>query len=153
MAICCPAAGIARPIIAFGGNAWNAGDVALLLHRILPGHPVAVFHYRGYAPSGGRPSAQALSEDALAIYDHLEGATKSAVAWDGPPVVIGLSIGSGPAAHLAANRPVRGLILVTPFDSLTRLAQGKFPWAPVGLLLRHRMAPATDLTGATSASP
>ena len=108
MATCCPAAGIARPIIAFGGNAWNAGDVALLLHRILPGHPVAVFHYRGYAPSGGRPSAQALSEDALAIYDHLEGATKSAVAWDGPPVVIGLSIGSGPAAHLATRRPVRG---------------------------------------------
>src|SRR6056297_2462661 len=43
-----PGIGDRTPIIAFGGNAWNAGDVALLLHRIFPGHPVAVFHYRGY---------------------------------------------------------------------------------------------------------
>ncbi|MCA1776754.1 MAG: alpha/beta hydrolase [Loktanella sp.] len=135
------------PIIAFGGNAWNAGDVALLLHRILPGHPVAAFHYRGYAPSGGRPSAQALSEDALAIYDHLDDQLSGDAGRDRPPVVIGLSIGSGPAAHVAARRPVRGLILVTPFDSLSRLAQEKFPWAPVSLVLRHKMAPAAELTG------
>jgi predicted alpha/beta hydrolase family esterase len=134
------------PIIAFGGNGWNAGDVALLVHRILPGHPVAVFHYRGYAPSDGRPSAQALSEDALAIHDHLDGQTQGGPAWDRPPVVIGLSIGAGPAAHLATRRSIRGLILVTPFDSLTKLAQEKFPWAPAGLLLRHRMAPVEDLT-------
>ena len=110
------------PIIAFGGNAWNAGDVALLLHRILPGHPVAVFYYRGYAPSGGRPSAQALSEDALAIYDHLEGATKSAVAWDGPPVVVGLSIGSGPGAQLAASRSANP----PPARSWPRCASSRF---------------------------
>jgi len=138
--------GDGAPIIAFGGNGWNAADVALLLHRILPDHPVAVFHYRGYAPSGGRPSAQALSQDALAIHDHLEDHTRGDAGWDRPPVVIGLSIGAGPAAHLATRRPVQGLILVTPFDSLTRLAQEKFLWAPVGLLLRHRMAPAEDLT-------
>jgi hypothetical protein len=135
------------PILAFGGNGWNAGDVALLLHRILPDHPVAVFHYRGYAPSGGRPSAQALSDDALAIHDHLEDHARGDVEWNTPPVVIGLSIGAGPAAHLAAKRPVRGLVLVTPFDSLTKLAQAKFLWAPTGLLLRHRMEPAADLTG------
>ncbi|MFO7759279.1 MAG: hypothetical protein R6V26_12535 [Roseovarius sp.] len=141
-----PGSGDGPPIIAFGGNAWNAGDVALLLHRILPGHPIAVFHYRGYAPSEGRPSAQALSEDALAIHDHLEDDTRRDAGWDQPPVVVGLSIGAGPAAHLAARRPVQGLILVTPFDSLTKLAQEKFPWAPTGLLLRHRMAPAAELS-------
>ncbi|MCA1775581.1 MAG: hypothetical protein LC676_08230 [Loktanella sp.] len=138
--------GDGAPIIAFGGNAWNAGDVALLLHRILPQHPVAVFHYRGYAPSQGRPSAQALSDDALAIHDHLKERASKDSGWDKPSVVIGLSIGAGPAAHLATRRPVQGLILVTPFDSLTMLAQEKFPWAPVALLLRHRMAPAADLT-------
>lgn len=132
------------PVIAFGGNAWNAGDVALMLHRTLPGHPVAVFHYRGYAPSGGRPSARALHGDALAIHDHLASGGTDAV-WTQPPVVIGLSIGTGPAAHLAARRAVQGVILITPFDSLTRLAQARFPWAPVGLLLRHRMEPAAEL--------
>lgn len=145
-----PGGGEGTPIIAFGGNAWNAGDVALLLHRIFPHAPVAVFHYRGYGPSDGRPLAQAFSEDALAIHDHLENSGFEGhgdAARNRPPVVVGLSIGTGPAAHLAAKRPVQGLILVTPFDSLTKLAQARFPWAPVGLLLRHRMEPAADLTG------
>jgi len=31
------------------------------------------------------------------------------------------------------------LILVTPFDSLEALARNLYWWAPVGLLLRHRM--------------
>jgi hypothetical protein len=31
------------------------------------------------------------------------------------------------------------MILVTPFDSLEALARDLYPWAPVGLLLRHRM--------------
>lgn len=142
-----PGGGDGPPIIAFGGNGWNAGDVALMLNRVLPEHPVAVFHYRGYAPSDGRPSAQALSEDAVAIHDHLGNRASDDVTWDTAPVVIGLSIGAGPAAHLAARRAVQGLILVTPFDSLTKIAQTNFPWAPVGLLLRHRMAPAAELTG------
>lgn len=131
------------PILGFGGNAWNAADVALFLHRIFPDHPVAAFHYRGYAPSTGRPSARALAEDALAIHDHLG----EQAGWSGPPVVFGFSIGAGPAAHLAANRTVRGLILVTPFDSLSNLARAHYPWAPVGLLLRHRMEPAVELAG------
>ncbi len=135
------------PIIAFGDNGSNAADVALMLRRIFPEDPVATFHYRGYAPSTGHPSAQALSDDALAIHDHLKDHMRSDMGWDNPPVVIGLSIGAGPAAHLAAKRPVQGLILVTPFDSLTKLARARFPWAPVGLLLRHRMEPAADLTG------
>ena len=43
------------------------------------------------------------------------------------------------AAHLARHRPAAGLILVTPFDSLEALARDLYWWAPVGLLLRHRM--------------
>lgn len=133
----------ATPILGFGGNGWNAADVALLLHRIFPDHPVAAFHYRGYAPSTGRPSARHLMEDALAIHDHLQ----RRADWTGPPVVVGFSVGTGPAAYLSANRPVRGSILVTPFDSLGDLARTHYPWAPVGLLLRHEMTPAADLTG------
>jgi uncharacterized protein len=131
------------PILGFGGNAWNAADVARFLHRIFPDHPIAAFHYRGYSPSTGRPSARALAEDAVAIHDHM----LEVAGWDTPPVVVGFSIGAGPAAHLAANRPVRGAILVTPFDSLTNLARGHYPWAPVDLLLRHRMEPAAELAG------
>ncbi len=48
-----------------------------------------------------------------------------------------MSIGSGIAATLASNRPVDGLILVTPFDSLKTVASDQYPYLPVGLLFRH----------------
>jgi pimeloyl-ACP methyl ester carboxylesterase len=54
-------------------------------------------------------------------------------------VLVGFSIGSGIAAYLARHRPVAGLILVTPFDSLETVARDLYWWAPVGLLLRNRM--------------
>jgi len=38
------------------------------------------------------------------------------------------------------HRPLAGLILVSPFDSLEALAREHFPWAPVGWLLRHHMS-------------
>ncbi len=123
-------------ILGFGGNAWPADALALALHRWLPAHRVVVFHYRGYGPSEGRPSARALLEDALVIHDALEA---EAI------VAVGLSIGAGPAAHLAAARDLAGLVLVTPFDSLTELARSHYPWAPVRMLLRHRMDVAGDL--------
>jgi pimeloyl-ACP methyl ester carboxylesterase len=65
-------------------------------------------------------------------------------------VAVGLSIGAGPAAHLASQRPVTGLILVTPFDSLKALAREHYPWLPVGLLLRHRMQVAETLAAVSA---
>jgi pimeloyl-ACP methyl ester carboxylesterase len=132
-------------ILGFGGNAWSADVLALYLHSVFPDRDVVAFHYRGYAPSGGRPSARALLQDALSIHDHLVGTLERDRI-----VVVGLSIGVGPAAHLASQRPIGGLILVTPFDSLTALAREHYPWAPVGLLLRHRMEVA-DALAASSA--
>jgi uncharacterized protein len=32
--------------------------------------------------------------------------------------VVGRSLGTGPAVHLAATRPVQRLVLLVPFDSL-----------------------------------
>jgi pimeloyl-ACP methyl ester carboxylesterase len=74
-----------------------------------------------------------LLTDALAIFDQLQETRPQRV------IPIGFSIGSGVAAYVARYRPVDGVILVTPFDSLEDLAQEHFPWAPVSLLLRHRM--------------
>jgi uncharacterized protein len=129
----------AKPLLlGFGGNAWNADAVALTLHGLFPEHEVVAFHYRGYPPSSGAPSAKALFADALTIFDHLQQERPRTV------VAIGFSIGSGVAAHLARQRTVAGLILVTPFDSLKALAQEHFSWAPTGLLLRHYM-PTVDL--------
>jgi hypothetical protein len=135
-------AGAAR-ILGFGGNAWDADDLLLHLHSLFPDRDIATFHYRGYGPSGGRPSADAILADAERIYDRL-----IADPGGGRTVVVGLSLGAGPAAHLASHRPVDGAILVTPFDSIEALAADLYPWLPTRLLLRHRM----DVAGAIARS-
>ena len=125
--------GRAPKLLGFGGNAWNADAMALYLHGLFPDREVAAFHYRGYAPSTGRPSSSALLADSVLVFDRLQQAHASGCG----VVAVGFSIGSGVAAHLARHRPVAGLVLVTPFDSLEALAGDLYWWAPVGL--RHRM--------------
>lgn len=127
-------------ILAFGGNAWNAQDVAQYLHEIFPDHDVIAFHYRGYSPSTGSPSAAALIADAPLVYDF-------AVELLRPKrvIAVGFSIGSGVAAELAAQRKVDGLILVTPFDSLKAVAQALYPWLPIGPIFQHEIAAAAAL--------
>jgi hypothetical protein len=65
-------------------------------------------------------------------------------------IAVGFSIGCGIAAHLAAERTLAGLVLVTPFDSLAALARDHYPWAPVKLLLRHRIETAELLRRANA---
>jgi len=127
-------------ILGFGGNAWNAQDVAEYLHEVFPGHAVVAFHYRGYRPSTGSPSAEALIADAPLIYD-------LAVARLKPKrtIAVGFSIGTGVAAQLAQQRPLDGLILVTPFDSLKAVAQSMYPWIPIGPFFKHDIDSATPL--------
>jgi pimeloyl-ACP methyl ester carboxylesterase len=126
--------GRAPTLLGFGGNAWNAEAMALYLHGLFPDREVVAFHYRGYAPSSGRPSAEALLSDSILVFDRLQQAHARECI-----VAIGFSVGSGVAAYLARHRPVTGLVLVTPFDSLEALARDHYWWAPIGLLLRHRM--------------
>jgi uncharacterized protein len=129
-------------LMGFGGNAWNAGNVAAFLHGLYPEADVVAFHYRGYGPSGGEPSAEALLLDAPFLHDYVAESLKADRV-----VAVGFSVGSAVAAHLASRRELAGLILVTPFDSLAAVAHDHYPWLPTGLLLRHRMAPAEDMQG------
>jgi uncharacterized protein len=132
----------ARPvlILGFGGNGWNAQDVAEYLHQLFPDEEVVTFHYRGYAPSQGSPSAEALIADAPLVYDLAVELVKPKHV-----VAIGFSIGSGIAARLAAARELDGLILVTPFDSLKAVAQSLYPWLPIGPFFEHEIDAASAL--------
>jgi hypothetical protein len=129
-------------ILGFGGNGWNGQDVAEYLHELFPDFDVVAFHYRGYSPSTGSPSAEALIADAPLVYDF-------AVARLRPEhiVSVGFSIGSGIAAELAAKRRLDGLILVTPFDSLKAVAQSMYPWLPIGPFFEHEIDAASAIAG------
>lgn len=127
-------------ILGFGGNGWNGQDVAEYLHELYPEHDVIVFHYRGYRPSTGSPSAEALIADAPLVYDAAVRGMKSSRV-----IGVGFSIGTGVAAQLSAKRKLDGLILVTPFDSLKAVAQSMYPWFPMGSIFAHEMDAAGPL--------
>src|SRR6266567_394842 len=124
----------APTVVAFGGKAeevsWTLAD---------PRWPrewtIVAVNYRGYGASEGAPGEPALTADALAIYDAVvrrEDIDPRRI------VVFGRSLGTAIAAHLAAERPVAGAVLVSPFDSMTAIGKTHYPFLPVSLLLRHR---------------
>ena len=119
-------------LIYFGGN---AEDVSLQLKRfvrIWPHRALYLVHYRGWGSSGGKPKEIDLMADALAVFDHVK-ATHDDVA------VIGRSLGTGVAVRVASERPVSALVLVTPYDSITKVARDQMPfWLPVNWLLKDR---------------
>ena len=113
----------------FGGN---AEEVSWMLARAGAKTGWLLVDYRGYGSSAGKPSESALVADAVQWYDHAKqklGAQRI--------VLFGRSLGSGVAVQLAASRPVSGVILVTPFDSLTNVARRHYPYLPVRWMLRH----------------
>ena len=120
-------------VLYFGGNAEEVSGQMFDAARLAP-WSFAALNYRGYGLSEGRPSEAALVADALAIYDRL------AARGDVDPeriVVFGRSLGSGVAVRVAASRPVRAVVLVSPFDSLRSLGRRQYPFLPVSLLLKH----------------
>jgi pimeloyl-ACP methyl ester carboxylesterase len=131
-------------ILSFAGNATNAQNLAVRLRSAFPEHPIVAFHYRGYGPSGGTAGAEAMAEDAPLAYDFV-------VARYRPQrvVALGVSLGSGVASVLAARRPLSGLILVTPFDSLKNVARQIYWWVPVSLLMRHDLDSVASLAGSS----
>jgi len=89
--------------------------------------------YRGYGASAGSPSERKLVADALRWYDYAASELRPARSF-----AFGRSLGSGVAVARAARRARAGVILATPFDSLTAVAQRYYPYLPVKWMLRHR---------------
>jgi dipeptidyl aminopeptidase/acylaminoacyl peptidase len=117
-----PAAPAAVPmpaVLYLGGNAeevsWMVGEA----HR-LPGRTLLAVNYRGFGASTGAPHERVLYADAVAAFDWL--AARPDV--DASRIVVwGRSLGSGVATWVAAQRPVQGVVLSSPFDSIAALAR------------------------------
>lgn len=120
-----------QAVIYFGGNGEDVSGSMPDLIAAFHGEALYALHYRGYGDSTGEPSQDALFADALALFDKVH-ATHPKVT------VIGRSLGSGVAVHLASLRPVARLVLVTPYDSVAGIAAAQFPYFPVRWLLRDR---------------
>ena len=126
-----PSQGTARPsgaVIWFHGNAETVAGLAPLLRELRPARAALLaVEYRGYAGSTGRTTVAGSLLDAEAAWDWL--AARPDV--DTTRIVVyGRSVGSGPAAYLAAHRPAAGLILESAFTSLRAMARVHYPMFP-----------------------
>jgi len=121
-------------VIYFGGNAEEVSWMADVADQF-GGWSLLLVNYRGYGDSEGKPGEKALLADALAIHDF---AKRHSGVDPYRIVAMGRSLGSGVAVHLAAERSLRGVILVSPYDSLLEVARRHYPFLPVSLMLRHR---------------
>lgn len=120
-----------RALVYFGGNAEDVSANLASFAAAFPRHSLYLANYRGYGGSTGDPSESVLVADASAVYDHLHARY--------PEIsVMGRSLGTGVAVQLAAAREVRRLVLVTPYDSLAKVAGAHFPMFPVAFLMRDR---------------
>lgn len=92
-------------------------------------------NYRGYGLSGGVPSESAVVEDARRIYDY---AAARPDIDSSRIVVLGRSLGAYVAVTLASARPLAGAILATPFDSISAVAEERYPYLPMSLIVGGR---------------
>jgi len=126
-----PAAG--RLLIVYGNGSWTVGCAHYADGiQSVAAFDVFLLEYPGYADRPGSPSQEGIfraADEALEL-----------LGTNQPVYLLGESLGSGVAAYLAGTHPGRitGLILLSPYDRLASVAQGRLPFLPVSLLLVDR---------------
>jgi pimeloyl-ACP methyl ester carboxylesterase len=130
-----------QALIYFGGNKEPVQVNRDTFDRWFPEHTVYLLAYRGFGASEGVPTEEALAGDAVALFDHVR------KCHPGSRIdIIGRSLGTGVAAHVAARRPVRRLALITPYDTLVDVGRVHYRWLPIQLLARDRYDSITNLS-------
>jgi pimeloyl-ACP methyl ester carboxylesterase len=128
-----------RALIYFGGNAEEVSHNIGQLKRLFPSFHLYLHNYRGYGGSSGTPGERELLADSLALYEWIRARHEEVV-------VIGRSLGTGVALYLASQKPLLGLVLVTPYASMVEVAAHHYPYLPVRSLMKDRFDSASRAT-------
>lgn len=120
-------------ILYFGGNAEEVSHLAE--YKIyFPNAKIVMLNYRGFGLSKGLISEKTMFSDALEAYDKLM--TMPEINAD-KVMVIGRSIGTGVATYVASQRNTKATVLITPYENMIDVAFEKYPFVPIGLLIKH----------------
>lgn len=122
-------------VVVFHGNAYPAAYRDYYVKALEPlGYRVVLAEYPGYGGRPGPVSERSFVADGLAV------AQRAQSEFGGPLYLWGESLGCGVASAVAADRRsgARGLIMLTPWDTLPNLARRIYPFLPVGLIVREK---------------
>jgi fermentation-respiration switch protein FrsA (DUF1100 family) len=125
-----------RPtVVMFPGNGGSLrGERYRLKHFKDAQMGALMVGYRGYSGNDGTPTEEGLYADARAALDWLErgGVANTSI------VLYGISLGTGVATKMAAEREFAALVLEAPYTSTVDVAAFRFPIVPVGWLMEDR---------------
>ena len=79
------------------------------------GYTTYAFDYRGFGASTGSPSEAGFYQDIQAVWEKVQSTEKITAA---DLTVVGISVGSGPAAYLADRIGAGTLLLIAPYTSI-----------------------------------
>lgn len=126
-----------KPVLLFfHGNAGNFGRLGRQARfRALTSDGTGLFavNYRGYGGSTGMPSEEGLAQDARAAH-------AAAAARFGAERLVGYGelLGTGVVLKLAAEQPLKAVILEAPYLSTVAVAEQLYPYVPVALLMHDQ---------------
>jgi fermentation-respiration switch protein FrsA (DUF1100 family) len=125
----------APTVLFLHGNAGDIGNhMPFAKFLIEAGYGVLALEYRGYGGNPGSPDEAGLIADGRAGFAFLEaqGIPDSGI------VLFGESLGTGVAVQLAAEHPVRAMVLRAPYTSIPDVAASLLPYIPARWLVRDR---------------
>lgn len=115
------------------GSLKSWGEVAANYNSL--NYDVFIVDYRGYGKSEGKINSQKeLFQDIQIAYDLMKRKYNESKI-----IVLGYSIGTGPAAKIAATNNPKLLILQAPYFSLTDMMNHNYPIVPT-FLLKYKFA-------------
>jgi len=127
--------------VAYHGNGERACDSAYLVQWLVEHkYNVLAVEYAGYAGDLRKPGVDLLLHDVEHVDSWLKAKDFSEV------LIIGRSIGTGFASHHASLTHPDKLLLISPFDTLSHVAQGHYTVYPASLMLK------TELDNVTKAA-
>lgn len=124
-----------KTIIYFHGNAENIKETQFLVPIFnKKGYDVVLIDYPNYGKSEGKIKSEKqifsiLEETFIHILSELQLKEEDVI-------LFGRSIGTGLACFVAQHKKIHELWLHNPYDSLVNVVKNKYPYIPVGFLLK-----------------
>ncbi|MCF6340630.1 MAG: alpha/beta hydrolase [Sulfurimonas sp.] len=118
-------------LLFFGGRSQDSVGLIKKLSTLYPHTRIIAFNYRSYGKSDGVLNEKNMLEDGLKIAEIIERNY-------GNFYILGFSLGSGVASYIASKVYVKGVFLISPFESIALLIKNKYgcyiPW-----FLKHKL--------------
>ena len=125
-----------KTLVFFHGNAGNLENRIYKLNLIKDFDlNFLIIAYRGFSGNKGKPTERGLYEDALSALKWLK--TNYSIK-DKDIIIYGESLGTSISIEVSQNKKYSGIILESPFTSMTDAAKHYYPYLPVSLLLKDK---------------